>query len=320
MGWRATMGGNIRRFFCCLRRATADLVEYSKLSGKRVIRFVMHWYTKKILGFLGRHWPVTALCTFAFVLIMTPHTLERLFIYYPTKTIVENPSTIGLAYENLNLITEDRVKLHGWYIPAPGAYKTIMIFHGNAGNIGHRVQWIEELHSLDAHILIIDYRGYGNSEGNPFEEGLYRDARAAYEWWQAHRTGAGDKLILLGESLGGSVAIDLASRIAPAGLIVQSTFTSAADMARLFFPLGLLRPLLGIHFDSTSKIRGVTCPKLFIHGNRDEIVPFRMGRELYEMASPPKSFYEVAGAGHNDLVWVGGSEYISRLRSFLAQF
>jgi len=233
--------------------------------------------------------------------------------------VQENPSAFGLSYEDLALTTEDSVNLHGWFIPASDADRTIMILHGNAGNIGNRVEWIAQLCGLGVNILIIDYRGYGNSEGDPYEEGLYRDARAAYKWWDTQKRGAREKLILLGESLGGSVAVDLAQNAAPAGLILQSTFTNARDMARQFFPLGLLQPLLGIRFDSTAKIKDVPCPKLFIHGNKDEIVPFGIGRALYELARPPKSFYEVDGAGHNDLIWVGGSEYIKRIQDFLFQ-
>jgi len=226
---------------------------------------------------------------------------------------------IGLPYQDLALTTEDSINLHGWFIPVPEADKTIMIFHGNAGNISHRLEWIDQLHALGANILIIDYRGYGKSEGNPYEEGLYCDARAAYKRWHEHRDSPEEKLILLGESLGSSVAIDLAEKITPAGLIVQSAFTNARDMARQFFPLGLLQPLLGIHFDSATKIKAVACPKLFIHGNKDEIVPYSLGRALYELAPPPKSFYEVEGAGHNDLIWAGGSEYIKRIQGFLSQ-
>ena len=276
------------------------------------------WNWGKILAFPGKHWPLTVFFILGCALIMTPHKLERHFIYYPTQTVRGNPSMMGLDYEDLALKTEDSINLHGWFIPAPDADKTIMIFHGNAGNIGDRLEWMVQLRGLGTNVMIVDYRGYGKSEGDPYEEGLYRDARAAYQWWHSRRAGAAEKLILLGESLGGSVAVDLAQRADPTGLIVQSTFTNAADMARQFFPLGLLRPLLGIQFDSAAKIKNVTCPKLFIHGNKDEIVPFRIGCLLYDLAAPPKSFYEVEGAGHNDLIWVGGAEYLERIRAFLS--
>lgn len=267
--------------------------------------------------FLTRHWPSTAFFVAAIAVIMTPHAIERFFVYYPIRGVADDPSSVGLKYQDITLVTEDNVKLHAWFVPREGASVTLMIFHGNAGNIGHRVSWVGMLHEVGAHIFILDYRGYGNSEGKPFEAGLYRDAQAAHVWWRKEHRHLGEKLVLFGESLGGSVAVDLAAREPVSGIILQSTFTSAWDMAKTLMPLGLLQPLAGFHFDSTKKIYRVSCPKLFVHGNRDEIVPFRLGRKLFEQALGPKEFYEVPGAGHNDLPWVAGSDYIMRIRKFL---
>jgi uncharacterized protein len=252
------------------------------------------------------------------VFIMTSHRLERMFVYYPSTQLNGNPGNIGLLYQDVRLVTEDRLNLHGWFIPCEGAHITLLIFHGNAGNIGDRLSWIEMLHGLNVNVLIFDYRGYGKSEGQPFEEGLYRDARAAWEWWAQERQPGGEKLILVGESLGGAVAVNLAARVAPAGLIVQSTFTSARDIAKTMLPLGLLLPVTGVRFDSVKEIALVGCPKLIIHGTQDEIIPFRLGKILYEAAPSPKSFYSVSGAGHNDLLWVAGAEYSRRVQLFLS--
>lgn len=249
---------------------------------------------------------------------MTPHRLERLLIYYPTRQVTDNPGSIGLGYQDIYPVTEDGVRLHGWFVPCEGASCTLLIFHGNAGNIGDRLFWIELLHALNVHVLIIDYRGYGKSEGSPFEEGLYRDARAAYSWWAGERKPRDEKLILVGESLGGAVAVHLAASVSPDGLILQSTFTSARDMAKTLFPIGLLQPLANVHFDSAKSIIKVTCPKLVIHGVQDEIIPFRLGKRLYEIAPPPKSFYAVPGAAHNDLIWIAGTEYSRQLKLFLS--
>jgi fermentation-respiration switch protein FrsA (DUF1100 family) len=216
------------------------------------------------------------------------------------------------------VITEDNVQLHGWFVPCDGARRTILIFHGNAGNIGDRLYYIEVMHRLDVHVFLIDYRGYGNSEGKPSEEGLYRDALAAYEWWAKERQPGGEKLILFGESLGGAVAVNLAAKVAPAGLILQSTFSSAKDMAKSNIILRMLFPLAHVRFDSVKEIAQVKCPKLIIHGTRDEIVPFRLGKSLYEQAPQPKSFYAVQGAGHNDLPWVAGAEFGLQLKKFLS--
>jgi fermentation-respiration switch protein FrsA (DUF1100 family) len=204
-------------------------------------------------------------------------------------------------------------------VPHPKARVTLILFHGNAGNISHRIPWIEMLHPLQANVLVFDYRGYGRSSGSPFEGGLYIDADAVYGWWKRERANTGEKLILVGESLGGAVAVDLAARVPADGLILQSTFTSGWDMAKTLMPIGLLQPLARVRFDSEAKIAGVTCPKLFIHGSWDEIVPLRLGRKLFDRAAPPKEFWEVPRAGHNDLLWVAGPQYGERVRAFIAQ-
>jgi fermentation-respiration switch protein FrsA (DUF1100 family) len=278
----------------------------------------MKRYWKRIAGAVRTHWFSVVLLIFVLGFIMTPHRLERMFIYFPTRQILENPGSVGLRYRDIRLVTADHVRIHGWFLPCEGAAGTILVFHGNGGNIGDRVEWLRMLHELGLHILIIDYRGYGKSEGEPFEKGLYRDAHAAYAWWTKERKPRGDRLILLGESLGGAVAVHLAADAAPAALILQSTFTSARDMARTLFPIGLLRPLAGVHYDSAGIIGRISCPKLVIHGSRDEIVPFELGKSLFDLAPPPKSFYAVPGAGHNDLPWVAGAEYLLRMKEFLS--
>ncbi len=251
---------------------------------------------------------------------MTPNLLERHFVYYPDRNVDGDPSVLGFTFQTLRLTTEDGIRIHGWFVPCSDSRRTFLVLHGNAGNIGHRLSWIELLHNLQANVLIIDYRGYGLSEGKPFEEGLYRDGRAAVSWWNERFKGTGAHLILIGESLGGAVAVDLAAHSPVSGLILQSTFTSAWDMAKTLFPIGLLQPLVGVRFDSAAKIQSVKCPKLFIHGNRDEIVPFRLGKKLYGLAPEPKQFWEAAGAGHNDLIWVAGSDYSRALREFLLEY
>src|SRR5262245_28623270 len=289
-----------------------EVLESNRISGRDM---TLTW--KAAGRFLTRHWLFTGLLLFAIIVSMTPGALERFFVYYPTKDVDASPSMVGLDYEDVFLVTEDRVRLHGWFVPHPKSRSTLLVVHGNAWNISHRVHWIKMLHEAAGHVLIIDYRGYGKSEGQPFEEGLYRDARAAYGWWTRERSASGEKLVLIGESIGGSVAVDLASRAPVTGLILQSPFTTAWDMAKTILPIGLLQPIARVHFDSATKIAGIRCPKLIIHGNRDEIVPFRLGKKLYDLAQPPKQFYEVPGAGHNDLPWVAGGDYIAHLRDFL---
>jgi fermentation-respiration switch protein FrsA (DUF1100 family) len=278
--------------------------------------------SQKGVGFRSLRAALTVLVALGAAAVMFPSSLERMFVYFPIRQLPEDPSSAGLAFEDVSLLTEDQVRLHGWWVPRPDASVTLLVFHGNAGNIGHRVAWIEMLHRAGANVFIIDYRGYGRSEGAPFEQGLYRDARAAYRWWKA-RPGAGnEKLVLVGESLGGAVATELAASEPVAGVILQSTFTSAWDMAKTMLPLGLLQPLARIRFDSASLLSHPSfcssgAPKLIIHGTRDEIVPLRMGRRLFDLAPEPKELYEVDGAGHNDLPWVAGPEYGARVARFL---
>jgi fermentation-respiration switch protein FrsA (DUF1100 family) len=274
---------------------------------------------KSALNFLWRHWPSSLFILGILLLAMTTRILERMFVYFPSRDLEADPSRMALEYLDVDCTAEDGVRIHGWYIPQRGAKCTLLIFHGNAGNISHRLGWIRMLRELGASVMIIDYRGYGKSEGKPSERGLYLDALAAYRWWSKEHPVGEDKLILIGESLGGAVAVDLACRVMVDGIVLQSTFTNAWDMAKTLLPIGLLQPLTGVRFDSAAKIGRVRCPKLFIHGDSDEIVPLNLGRKLYELASPPKRFVQVPGAGHNDLLWVAGSDYIKQIQAFLTE-
>jgi fermentation-respiration switch protein FrsA (DUF1100 family) len=278
----------------------------------------MHAFLGTVGKHIRRHWILEALILFAVGFAMTPHRLERFFVYYPSRQLEGDPGDLGLSFEDLTLVTDDNLKLHGWFVPGRDARLTILIFHGNGGNISHRLPHIEMLHKLGAHVLIFDYRGYGRSEGKPFEEGLYRDSKAAYDWWARQRPARGEKLVLFGESLGGAVAVHLGARASVSGVILQSTFSSARDMAKTMMPIGLLLPLTGVRFDSKKDIAKISCPKLIVHGTSDEVVPFRLGELLYKITPPPKSFYPVPGAGHNDLLWVAGAEYSRQIKSFLA--
>ncbi len=221
---------------------------------------------------------------------------------------------------------EDGVRLHGWFcaphrmergsaVPLT-AEPILLFFHGNAGNITYRYDMIRVLMAVPVNVFIIDYRGYGRSEGRPSEEGLYKDARAAWDHLVRGRQIPPERIVLLGKSLGGAVAIDLAAQVRPAGLIVQSSFTSVPEMASSlipFFPTFILRTRM----DSLRKIPEIACPKLFIHSPTDEIVPYRLGRRLFDAASGPKRFYEVPGAPHNETYLVGGEPYLHGIRAFI---
>ena len=242
-------------------------------------------------------------------------TLVDRMIFQPSPGADLAPADVGLAGDDVFLETEDGVRIHAFWLPAPGASRAILFLHGNAGNASHRLPNAARLHALGAHVLVLDYRGYGRSEGRPTEAGVYADARAGLRHLADARGVPERRVVVFGRSLGGAVAVDLAQGRDLAGLVLESTFSSMAAVARSHFgPFGLLA---GDRFQSERKIAAVRCPILFFHGDRDEIVPFDFGRRLYEAAPSPKSFETLAGAGHNDTVAVGGQPYFARIGRFL---
>jgi fermentation-respiration switch protein FrsA (DUF1100 family) len=261
---------------------------------------------------------------------------EDSFIYFPAKYPAgawerKQPQAregrIVARVEDVQLTAVDGVRLHGWYCtPQAGrggtlepvqTEATLLFLHGNAGNISHRYEIVEDFVKLPVNVLIIDYRGYGKSEGRPSERGLYADARAAWDYLTNVRGVLASRIVIFGESLGGAVAIDLASRTQACGLIVQSSFTSIADMAAELLPF-VPRFMLRTKMDSLSKIEQVSSPKLFIHSQADEIVPYKLGRRLFDAAHAPKQFYEVKGASHNLTFELGGAAYYEALRGFIS--
>jgi len=222
--------------------------------------------------------------------------LEQKSLYYPLRALEATPQDIGLKYEDVFFVTADGVKLHGWYVSAENALITVLLCHGNGGNISHRLEKIQFLHSLGVNFFLFDYRGYGKSKGQPSEEGLYQDAIAAQAWIRKRQQNT--KLVVFGESLGCGVAIELAGEVFFDGLILEGAFTSVSDMARVYYPW-LPGFMLATKFDSLSKIVSITIPKLFLHAQNDEIVPFSQGQRLYDAAPNPKQFVPLSG-GHND--------------------
>ena len=247
--------------------------------------------------------------------------LDRYFVYFPEREIFLTPGSVGLVYEDVFISASDGVKLHGWFIPGKSDF-TLLWFHGNAGNISNRVDNIALLHErLGVNIFIIDYRGYGRSEGSPSEQGIYLDAEAAIEYLRSRDDVKDDRLVLFGRSLGGAVAVEMAARREVYALVMESTFTSVKAMARRSNPvLARIFPVGAVirgKYDSLSKIKNVRSPILIIHGDQDEIVPYDMGQELYDAANEPKTFYSIEGSGHNDTYIVGGNAYYDALRDFL---
>jgi fermentation-respiration switch protein FrsA (DUF1100 family) len=253
--------------------------------------------------------------------------LEESMIYFPTRYPEGFWDTRRLAegsggsFEDHYFTTEDGLRLHGWWArPAEEGFGTarvvLLLFHGNAGNLSDRADLVARLLRLPVQVFIIDYRGYGRSEGRPTEEGLYLDAQAAWRYLVEERSQPPQSIVLFGRSLGGAVAVDLATRARPGGLILESTFTSMAEMAGHHFPV-VPRFLIRTRMDSLVKIGSIAVPKLHIHSPADEVVPYRLGQRLYEAGPNPKRFHEVPGAGHNETYLVGGASYMEAIRSFL---
>ena len=249
------------------------------------------------------------------------NVLDRHFIFFPERDLEGDPGQAGLEFEDVFFTASDGVRLHGWFVPAESR-TTLVWFHGNAGNIGHRVDNLSLLHRRTGlSIFIFDYRGYGRSEGDISEEGTYLDGQAAlnYVRLEIGRDLETD-VILFGRSLGAGVAVEMAVRKRVRGLILESAFSSVRGMAKRVYPLlpsAVVASFLKTDYDSLSKIRGVEAPLLVLHGDRDDVVPMEQGLELFEAANEPKRFYTIRGAGHNDTYVVGGDEYFQTLREFV---
>ncbi len=249
------------------------------------------------------------------VFLIAIRYVERHSIYFPMKDIFSDPSLIGLAYEDVYFHTRDGRSLNGWFIPSDTAKSTVILFHGNAGNIGHRLEKIMIFNDLGLNVFVFDYRGYGKSPGAPSESGLYKDAEAAYEYLTKERGIPQDEIILYGESIGGAVAVHLAKEKGIRALITEEAFTSIKDMSGLAYPF-IPNFIFSSRFDSVPKIKAISCPKLIIHAVDDEIVPFRMGKRLFDEAAPPKVFLEIRGS-HNTAFLDSKEKYRAGLRSFL---
>jgi fermentation-respiration switch protein FrsA (DUF1100 family) len=242
--------------------------------------------------------------------------IENFFIFYPDRSIETVPANWGLNYEDVSFEAGDGTRLHGWFFPLPGKGPTILFCHGNAGNISHRIENVKLLLDYGLQVFLYDYRGYGSSGGRPSEAGLYQDGLAAYDYLVERKNILPDRIIPFGRSLGAAVAMEIATKRDVRSLIIESAFTSTKDMAKSMFLFQLLSPFLPPHYNNLRKIKGITVPRLIIHGETDEIVPFSMGQMLYRAASVPKYFFPIHGAGHNDTYFVGGKRYFQIFSDF----
>ncbi len=213
-------------------------------------------------------------------------------------------------------MAEDAAPLHGWWIPAPDAPGTVLYCHGNGDNIGDLIEEAEVFHGFGLNVFLWDYRGYGKSRGIPTEKGTYRDARAAYEVVRARHGGVENPPVLvIGRSLGGAVAVQLSVDRPVSGLVLESTFTSTLDVARLWYPNLPVEWMIRYRYESIKKIGAVTAPLLVAHSPDDETIPFAHGQALYEAARAPKRFIRLRGS-HQEVGWHETPEYRDALRTF----
>ena len=236
----------------------------------------------------------------------------------PGRDLTAKPTDIGLEYEDVALETSDSVNIHGWFIPGESP-RVLLFFHGNAGNISHRLDSIRQYHSLGLSVFIIDYRGYGRSGGRPSEAGINRDAVAAWDYLVLERDIDPRDIIVFGRSLGGAVAARLASRTEPLALIVESAFTSVPDIAQELYPWLPARWLSRMRHATRDYVGEVRSPVLVIHSRDDEIIPYHHGERIFERASEPKTLLTLRGT-HNDAWLVDERTYLEGWRSFLRGF
>ena len=252
-------------------------------------------------------------------LLLLVYFLQDRLLYFPFKEIDASPAAIQLFFEDVSLAASDGTTISAWWIPAHNERAVLLFCHGNAGNISHRLDSIDIFNRLGLSVLIFDYRGYGASAGRPSENGTYLDAEAAWRYLVEVQKKKPEKIILFGESLGGAVAAEIASRHKPGGLILMSSFTSIPELAGMLYPFLPARWLSKFRYATIDKIGSITAPTLIIHSPDDEIVPFAQGMALYEKAAGPKQFLQIKG-GHNEGFFVSGDLYVQGLKNFMDKY
>ena len=258
------------------------------------------------------------------------HPIERLlrgltdlFVFHPERGQRVLPSDLGIPYQHLWLTASDGVRTEAWWMPSsqsagPLWPATILTFHGNAGTMADRLDWCREALARGASVLAVEYRGYGNSDGRPSEDGLRRDALVAFERARELAAEQAGPLLVHGRSLGGAVAIGLAAEVSPDGLVAESTFTSIAEMAVLT-AIPFAARLATYRFESIVSLPQVAAPVFLVHGRTDELIPFAMGealRDARQSAGVPVHFLEVTGGEHNGAWRFAGEEYWQQLAAW----
>lgn len=263
---------------------------------------------------------IVTLAIFYLAFVLLIFVGQSRLIYFPQteQKYAVTPDQMGLNYEALEIITTDNQTLHGWFVPAVDAKGTILFFHGNGGNISHRLGYLSMFNQLGYNTLIFDYRGYGRSSGSPSESGTYLDAMAAWNYLIETKKLAPTSIGLFGESLGGAIATWLAVREKPGILVLASTFTSIPDLAGEIYPFLPIRLIARFNYNTMEGIQSVTCPVLVAHSPQDEIVPFEHGQNLFQALPTKKQFMTLQG-GHNQGLIFSQPAWVNTLEQFLEE-
>ncbi len=254
---------------------------------------------------------IGAVAVFYSIVCVYIYMAQDNMIFYPTDDVAVTPHEVNLDYEEIFIKAGKKDSICTWFFPKEVNYlthKTILFADGNAGNMSYRLESVLFLNQIGANVLMFDYRGYWKSSGKPTEEATYEDIMACYNWLVDVKGIKPENIILFGRSLGGAVAIDLAKKVKCTGLIVESAFTSAPDVAAHVFPFFPVRLLSKYKYDSIKKIKNVKCPILITHSIDDDIIPFTMGQILFDEAKEPKEFVQLSG-GHNERGYLRDSTY-----------
>ncbi|MFC1574523.1 alpha/beta hydrolase [Gemmatimonadota bacterium] len=253
-------------------------------------------------------------------MLLSPSLAESL-LFQPSRGDPGPPPQLrGVGGRSLTLTTDDGVGIQAWWYDL-GDGPSVLFLHGNAGDISHRTPIAEGLLDEGMSVLLLEYRGYGGSQGKPSEDGVHIDALAGYDFL-VEAGGDSRPIVVFGRSMGGAVAARLAARRPTGALVLESSFTSLEAMGRVLYPFlpGFLFRRLRGHFDTLASVRVVDAPLLVVHGTADEIIPLRMGLELLGGGNQPKEWLGVDGAGHNDVYWVGGGDYFRRIGDFIRRY
>jgi len=245
--------------------------------------------------------------------------MQSRMLYQPSRSYDYNPADYGLEYEEVALSTPDGVTLAAWFVPAEGTSRTVLFCHGNAGNISHRLDTLKMFNELGLNCLIVDYRGYGQSTGKPTEEGTLIDILAGFQWLIEEKGTRPEEIILFGRSLGGSVAAVIAKDVNPAGLVLESAFTSFDDVGAHYYPWLPVRLFTRFDYNTLEAVKQVRCPLLVIHSPNDEIIPYKFGQQIFAAAPEPKQFADLKGT-HNEGFFSHNGLYMQIWRSWLQQY